>query len=416
MIFSNQESENILNLLLDNDFANVQIGLSILDNATGAVDERIIRALAMLAVLLPCHTDYKSQARVRTVKKLPPHYRLGKDIQKITEKALKNCCKINKNGLDFGDFLKTLYIFTGLNEARWKEHLANYEAERAWYEPLFLRSAFWRESYFQLMRMLYFKQEAHLCIDYCDALLGTEYRFKWAAYRYDMLRKLLEKGEGHEQIPHLFRYLEYGIAHSASSKLCDHYNSYGNIYHFRLYRYKDNEKACEYYYKSIAAYDQYGGDEESAALSANNIAYIIHGSGDDSKADLTKIKEAYRLIQYALDLCPHDENYLDSLAHHEWIYNKDTEKAKAVFEKVVLINRDHVATNAQLCRIYLQENNLRAAEEYLRRLLKIKIEKQLEETAHCLLAFDAFLNTAKQADPKFLAIVEKAREALGGSK
>jgi hypothetical protein len=416
MSFSAEETENILSLLLDSDFANVQIGLSVLNNAETAVDERVIRALAMLAVLLPCHTDYKSQARVRSVKKLPPHYRLGKEIQKLTEKTLKHCCKLNKNGLDFGDFLKVLYIFTGLNEARWKEHWANYEAERALYEPLFLRIEFWRKTYFQLMRSFFYKKQERICIDLCDVLLEVEYRLDWAGYRYDMLMKLIHKGEGHEQIPHLFRYLDYSIKHEPPSELCDSYNSYANIYHFAVYRSIDHAKAIEYYYKSIEAYNKYGGDEESTALSANNIAYIIHGCGDDSKADLSKIDEAYRLIQYAIELCPYDENYLDSLAHHEWIYNKDVEKAKEIFEKVVLINRDHVATNAQLCRIYLAENNLQVAEQYLRRLLKNKISEQKEEVPHCLLAFDAFLANAKQADAKFLEVVAKARKALGGSK
>jgi hypothetical protein len=38
MSFSAEETENILSLLLDSDFANVQIGLSILNNAAMTVE------------------------------------------------------------------------------------------------------------------------------------------------------------------------------------------------------------------------------------------------------------------------------------------------------------------------------------------------------------------------------------------
>ncbi len=382
-------TEQILSLLLHDDDANVFIGAQLLLQQPQPIsDDRLKAAVAICSVLLPCTDEYSYRCKVSRKKDLPRHSALPKEEAALFAQLLKHTEQ------HFDDCLLNLYAFASGTSSEMPIYLERYEPLRELYEPLFVSSARWRSIYAALASKLYYDGYHRLCFPFFDAVLAVErdtQRAKyWAARRYNAVGRLLDKGEGQEEFEYLKKYTEYEIQHVSNSELCDAYNDMGNLYFYARYGNVDNDKAKEFYYKSIAAYDQYGGDEKMAALSANNTACIIHGRGDSSKNRKEELDEALRLIEYTLRLHPQNANYIDSLAHHQWKYMHDREAAKASFARVLKINPKHVATNAQLVRIHLEESALGLATLHLHTLLQHKVKDILFEKEHCAATFDAF--------------------------
>lgn len=408
MAFSQEENENIVNLLLHTDQVNLELALSLLEHSEEAVNETVIYALNMLHLLSPYNIPYEQRPKKYTKKnqelksKIETHER----ITALLNKKGQHMPNLNMKNLQQDIFIFALRNMPDDEQERWQKWWRKYQVRRKEYEPLLLQHSLWHEIYQETIGFLYAQRAYKECIELCDAFLNKVGKDDDTAYiRYLATGHLISAGEYKERLPQQVEFSLNGLKNMPKYTHCMYNFFLGNDY----YLFGEYTKARDYYLEAwnLRQEDSRYSRGVYAALAAHRLSFLYYAQIELDDA------QAYYYAKAAYDLKTNMPNITTNWAYWLWKYKKQNDLAKGLLQGLINEHTDFILPKFYLLEIdwQEQEGNLHKLKKPLLSLLSNSLP-QLKGIKNQLLPFLYVVVEALQVDKSYPDLANRILEII----